>query len=51
MSNEEEEEEEELPCLREKDTIAADLVTLTSLGTINPYWRADVLFSAWMEED
>ena len=29
-------------------SIAADLVTLVSLGTINPNWRADVLFSDWM---
>ena len=32
-------------------SITADLVTLVSLGTINPNWRADVLFSDWMQED
>ena len=32
-------------------SIAADLVTLVSLGTINPNWRADVLFSDWMQDE
>jgi hypothetical protein len=30
--------------------IAADLVTLVSLGTINPFWREDVLMSDWMQD-
>jgi hypothetical protein len=32
-------------------SIASDLITLASLGTINPEWRSIVLFSAWMDED
>jgi len=32
-------------------SIAADLVTVVSLGTINPSWRGDVLFSDWMQDE
>jgi hypothetical protein len=30
-------------------SIAADLITLVSFGTINPDWRARLLFSDWYD--
>jgi len=32
-------------------TIASELVTLVSFGTINPYWASTLLFSDWMDND
>ena len=38
-------------CVLALVSIAGDLVTLVTLGTINPSWRADVLFSDWMSDE